>query len=283
MRAKISAVINTLNEEENLPFALRSVRSWVDEIVVVDMHSEDRTVDIAREYGAKVFFHERAGFADPARAYAVGKATGDWILILDADELVPEPLSRHLQEIANNNRADVVKIPWLNYLLGAPLMHTYWGPEQDKHERFFRHGMLQTSAKVHKFLELVPGARVLELAYAPGLAVVHFNYLDTSQFVEKLNRYTTIEAQQASGRGEVANVWRAIYRSAREFLVRYLYKQGYRDGWRGLYLSGLMAMYRWTTYAKLQELESTGGRKAIQESYGREAERIIAGYEGDTL
>jgi glycosyltransferase involved in cell wall biosynthesis len=82
-------VINTLNEERRLPYALRSVQDWVDEIVVVDMHSDDKTVEIAEAFGARIFTHERVGYADPARAFAFARATGDWILILDADELVP--------------------------------------------------------------------------------------------------------------------------------------------------------------------------------------------------
>src|SRR5450759_1251360 len=93
MGTRISAVINTLNEERNLPFALRSVQDWVDEIVVVDMHSEDATRDIAKQYGARVFLHERLGYADPARAFALEQAVGDWILLIDADELIPAPLS----------------------------------------------------------------------------------------------------------------------------------------------------------------------------------------------
>ena len=86
---RISVVINTLNEERRLPYALRSVQDWVDEIVVVDTHSDDKTVEIAEEFGARIFTHERVGYADPARAFAFARATGDWILILDADELVP--------------------------------------------------------------------------------------------------------------------------------------------------------------------------------------------------
>jgi len=277
-KARISVVINTFNEEKNLPYSLRSVRPWADEIIVVDMHSEDSTVEIARKFGAKVFLHERVGYADPARAYAVANATAEWILMLDADEVVPAPLSCHLKRIADDDRADIVMIPWLNYLLGAPLLHSGWGPEQDKQFRFFKRGMVEFTPKVHHVSKIVPGARVLQLAYQPGMAVVHLNYVDAWQFIEKLNRYTTIEAQQASERGEQASAWRALYWAIREFLSRYLLKQGYRDGWRGFYLSGLMAMYRWVTYAKLQELKSTGGHRATLESYKHEAEQVIASY-----
>ncbi|MGH9356058.1 MAG: glycosyltransferase family 2 protein, partial [Terriglobia bacterium] len=130
--SRISVVINTFNEEKNLPYALRSVQTWADEIIVVDMHSEDRTVEIARQFGAKVYFHERMGFVEPARAFAIGQASGDWIMVLDADEIVPEPLSRKLIEIAHGDEGvDAARLPWVNYLLGAAIRHTGWGPSQD--------------------------------------------------------------------------------------------------------------------------------------------------------
>ncbi len=94
---KISVVINTLNEEENLPRVLASVKNFADEIVVCDMHSEDGTVEIAKKAGAKVYKHKRIGYVEPARNYAISKTTGEWILILDADEQVPKALIKELK------------------------------------------------------------------------------------------------------------------------------------------------------------------------------------------
>jgi glycosyltransferase involved in cell wall biosynthesis len=280
MKPRISAVINTLNEEKNLPFALRSVQSWVDEIVVVDMYSDDRTADIAREFGAKVFPHERVGFADPARAFALEQASGDWILMLDADEVVPLPLSRTLVNIALSDSADVVRIPWLNYLLGAPLMHTNWGPGQDTHLRFFKKHHMIATPEVHNHIHPVPGSRVLKLKYEPGLAVVHFNYLDSQHFIEKLNRYTSIEANQAFERGERITAFGALAKGAKEFGSRYIKGSGFRDGWRGFYLSLFMSFYRIVTAAKLRELKALGQKDQIESRYRQDAEEILKAYEG---
>src|SRR5512142_1439943 len=129
---KVSVVINTLNEESNLPYCLRSVAPWASDIVVVDMHSTDDTRKIAERYGARVFLHEPLGFADPARAFAVSKATHDWILVLDADELVSVALHDELLRIASADEADVVKIPRRNYMFGAPLADTGWAPARDR-------------------------------------------------------------------------------------------------------------------------------------------------------
>jgi glycosyltransferase involved in cell wall biosynthesis len=279
MKPRISAVINTLNEERNLAYALRSVRAWVDEIVVVDMHSEDRTVEIAREFGAEVYLFERMGFCEPARKYAVEQATGEWVLLIDADEMIPLRLSEKLMEIAADDAADVVVVPWLNYLLGGPLWHTGWGPDQDDHPRFFKKDKMSLNSRIHGSTRPSPGTRVLRLAYDDKLPFHHFNYVDSAHFLEKLNRYTTIEAQQAFERGEPVSRYKALRQAAAEFKNRYFRLRGYRDGWRGFYLSGFMAMYRWATCAKLQELYSTGGRDNILNSYRSAAEELASEYE----
>jgi glycosyltransferase involved in cell wall biosynthesis len=273
---RISVVVHTLNEERNLPFCLRSVRPWVDEIVVCDMHSDDRTPEIAREFGAHVVTHERAGYADPARAFAVAQAHGDWILVLDADELVPEPLSRRLRELADAGEADVVRLPRLNYHLGAPLRHTGWGPRQDRLPRFFRRGAVTYSPDIHS--HPVPSGRQLDLPYRDREAIVHFNYLDCAHFLEKLNVYTSIEARQARARRRSHSFGQAMRSAGREFLVRYFYRKGFLDGWRGFYLSLFMVFYRLATYAKLKELEAAGDRAVIDARYRAEAERWLQGY-----
>jgi glycosyltransferase involved in cell wall biosynthesis len=250
----------------------------VDEIIVVDMHSTDATREIAESFGARVFLHDRLGYADPARAFALEQATGEWILLLDADELVPLPLSKRLLQVAVRNEADVVVIPWLNFLLGAALWHTGWGPTQDHHERFFRKGSVLARPTVHGFLEIQPEARVLKLPYEKDLAVVHFNYLDVRHFIEKLNRYTDIEAERLTDDPRAGSIPRACVRALREFLRRYLRFGGYRDGWRGFYLSALMATYRLAIAAKARERRVNGSREAVEAAYAREAEGVLAAY-----
>lgn len=274
----ISVVINTLNEEKNLPYTLRSVCDWADEIIVVDMNSDDRTVEIAKDYGAKIYFHERILAFDAAREFAIAQASGTWILVLDADELVPEPLSRKIMEITLQNEIDVVFIPRLNYLLGEVLMYTRWGADQDKQLRLFRKDKLTTSATIHNFMKPVDGANILELNYTSGMAIVHFNYLDSTHFIEKLNRYTSIEAHQSLERGEKHNYFHMVSAAAKEFMIRFIKNKGYKDGWRGLYLSLLMLFYRVVTNIKLKELETIGERSQIESHYHAEAERFLADY-----
>lgn len=298
---RISVIINTYNEERNLPYALRSVWSWTDEIVVVDMHSDDRTVAIAREFGAHVHPHERVGFADPARAFAIAQATGEWVLILDADELISPPLAERLREIAREDAADMINIPREEYFFGAQLRATGWGPEQGTHPRFFKRGMLHANAALHDFLKPVPGARILDLPYTPGAVMTHFAYLDLTQYVDKLNRYTGIEVRQSLARGEndtpmwvdrdmhpypplhalfrgrTGPPWALLY-GVFVFFSRYLKNRGYRDGWRGFYVSLLVGVYYLVAYAKLHERGAVGTRADVERAYHAEAERILRGF-----
>ena len=277
-RPRISAVVNTLNEERRLPHALGSVRPWVDEIVVVDMHSDDNTADIARGFGAVVYLHERVGYADPARAFAVDQSTGDWILVLDADEMVPAPLARRLMEIARGEAADIVRIPMLNYLFGAPLRGTGWGREQDTHMRFFRRGSMEITGDIHDYLHPAAGARIIEIEAREGLCLVHHNYSDVAHFVEKLNRYTEIEADAISRQKGRTSRSMALAGAAREFARRYVKQRGFRDGWRGFYLAWLMAGYRLITAAKVAQLRTAGTRDEIEAEYRRTAQRLLGEY-----
>lgn len=275
MRPSIAVVVNTLNEEKRLPSALASVYQWVDQIVVVDMRSDDRTADVARSFGAELFLHDRLGYADPARAYALSKATTDWILILDADELVPIELARTLQRVAADNAVDVVRIPMVNHLLGAKLVGTGWGPAQDRHIRFFRKGALTTTPDIHDYLRVAPGARILDLPVRESMALVHYNYTDVGHFLEKLNRYTDIEASSALEHGQPSSRPMALIAALREFVSRFVARRGYRDGWRGFYLAILMAGYRLVTAAKIEQLRRAGPRSDIEASYEQDADRLL--------
>lgn len=278
MAPTISVVINTFNEQENLPFALGSVRTWVDEIIVVDMYSDDRTVEIARSFGAKVFLHKKLGFADPARAFALEQATGDWILVLDADEMIPFPLSLELSKIAALGDFDVVQIHRLNYWFGAPVMHAYIGPHQDRQYRFFRRGHIESNPTIHNFFHPQSASRVVDLKYKPGLAITHFAYVDSQDFIEKTMRYTDIEARQAFERGEQGTFFSALFKVVKEIGGRYVKGKGFLDGWKGIYVTFLYTFYRVVSAAKLYELRVLGGREQTEAKYRQKAEEVLKVY-----
>ncbi len=280
--APISVVVVSLKATRVLAFALRSVASWAAEIVVVDMDSADDTIAIARAHGARVLTHPRAGCVEAARAFAVAAAREPWVLVLDADELVPLGLSRRLRAIAAADAADAVRIPRLNHLLGAPLPHTGWGPERDRQLRFFKPAAVAIPTRIHGPIAPRPGARVVELDVVPGEMLVHFNYTDVDDFVARLARYTTVEADQAHARGESGGAGRGLAAAAREWATRYLWHGGWRDGWRGTHLALLMAVYRVVVQAKLASRRRLGSGEDVRRAYDRDAERVLAAYRDDS-
>jgi glycosyltransferase involved in cell wall biosynthesis len=195
--ARISTVINTLNEEENLPRALASVKDFADEIVVVDMHSDDQTVDIAKKSGARVFEHDRTGYVEPARNFAISKAEGDWILILDADEELSQSLSKSLRKIADNPAADYYRLPRKNIIFGRWIKHTGWWP--DYNIRFFKKGCVSWNEIIHS-VPTTQGAGS-DLKADEENALVHHNYRTAEQYVERMNRYTSYQAKELAGSG----------------------------------------------------------------------------------
>jgi glycosyltransferase involved in cell wall biosynthesis len=275
----ISVVINTLNEEKNLPYCLRSVVSWATDIVVVDMHSTDRTRAIAESFGARFFLHEPLGFSEPARAFAVGQARQEWVLILDADELVSPELHAELRRIALADEADVVKIPRRNYMFGAALQHTGWSPAGDRQTRFFKKQALTLTHHIHKFMHPHQDARVLDLPDRPDWHLIHFNYVTVHQFVEKLNRYTTIEADQAFAAAKRFTLFQALSSATQEWYRRFVKYKGYKDGWRGFYLALLMGLYRLAIAAKITERLQAGTTQEIEETYRTLAESVLRRYE----
>lgn len=275
----ITCLIHTKQEQERIGHAVRSVRSWVDEVVVIDMMSTDATRQIAADLGARVVTTPDVGFADPARAAAVAAVTTEWVLVLDADEVVPMTLARRLSEIARRDEADVVVIPWLNYFMGSPMRTTDWGPAHDKHARFFRHGQVVYSEVVHVLPAIADGARVLDLPPEPDLCVHHFNYDDFSHFLQKLDRYTDFEAQALLAQPDGRSLRRALTRSGKEFARRWVKNRGYKEDYRAFVTSALMVAYRLVAWAKAEQLARTGDRAAVRAHYLEVAEELVTAYE----
>jgi glycosyltransferase involved in cell wall biosynthesis len=270
--------MNTRNEAGNIGNAIRSVRTWVDEVIVMDMESEDGTVEIARSLGAKVFSYPKVINFDAARVAAVEHATCDWVLLLDADEVIPLELSRRLRRAAQAHEADAYAIPRLNYFSGEALLNAGWAPEQDRQLRFFRKGTVTLNDILHAHIAANPGVRVVNMEYGPDACIVHFNYRDSTQFVGKLNQYTSLTAFQRrnSNRAKDRSI---VIVPVLEFLNRYFRKSGYRSGWRGFYYSFMMAAYTMTQAVKIREMQMGMDAEGSAERYQKIADAIIGNYE----
>lgn len=281
MKRKISVLINTFNEEKNIRNCLESVK-WADEIIVVDMYSEDKTVEIAKEYTDKIYFYERCGYADPARNFALEKATGDWILVVDADELVTLALKKKLLEISANDFAEVVLIPRSNYIFGHLFKYSGSSPLADAQVRFFKKGYMTFSSAVHQIYNINNGARIFKIDKEDE-TLIHFAYISVEQWVEKMNRYSTIEAKNSfNGIKTDLNFKGLFVKSLKTFIKKYFVQKGYKEGELGFLYIILELAYFNISYLKLKlmkRFDTINPEEKIKEKYEQIAKKILDEYD----
>lgn len=254
----ISVVIHTCDESRYIEDCLKSV-AWADEIVIIDMESTDGTVEICRQFTGRIFTHERLPTADSARNFGLSKASCDWILTVDPDERVSPELRKLLPELAAGGDADGYVLPFRTWMFGREIKHTGWG--QDEHLRFFRRGTVDFPGHVH--LQPTINGQVKKITREAG-CIEHINYESVSQFIEKLNRYTGLEAGRLKEEGRPFHWLKLFYQPGKEFVRRYVSFAGYKDGLVGLILSLLMGFYTHVTYVKLWELYEAEKRQGGQ-------------------
>ncbi|MCC7203547.1 MAG: glycosyltransferase family 2 protein [Phycisphaeraceae bacterium] len=247
---RISVVINTLNSEKYLDQCLASV-AGADEIVVCDMHSTDQTLEIAARHGCRIVLHERTGYVEPARNFAIRQATGDWILVVDSDEVIPAALWDHLVAYAARpDAAEALRIPRKNLALARFLW--CWYPSYIT--RFFRRGCVDWPHLVH--VAPTVAGRVDHISRRRlDLAIIHYNYDSIEQCIARMNTYTTLEVERFRGRGEKFSAWKMLLRSVNEFHKRMIHLRGYRDGMHGVIFVGISVFYQFLAMAKLWEAE----------------------------
>ena len=251
----LSVAIVAMNEEAIIGRTLESVR-WADEVVLIDSGSTDRTCDIAREYGAKVLLKEWPGFS-LQKTYAFENCTQDWILSLDADEVVSPELAEEIREVVGN--ADALNGYWVprkNLFLGK--WTRFGGFYPDPKLRLFRRGRgFMTGAEPHPRIDLKP-----EFDQRTGRlknALVHDAYPTLSSYMAHMNSYSS-----AGAKGAVASGYRGfsfidiVVRPMATFIYNYFFRLGFLDGREGLLLHLYHAVYVSNKYAKVWELTRAG-------------------------
>lgn len=254
----ISALIFSKNAAAHIETTLRSVQ-FAQEIMLVDMMSTDDTLRLAKPLVSRVIQFPDEGFVEPIRNSAIKEATGDWILILDADESVPPQLQNRLQLIAqeaerDSSLGDCFYVPRKNMIFGDWMRTAGWWP--DLVLRFFKKGYVEWSSEIHS----VPITRgvVKELASEEQLALIHQNYQSVDQYVNRLNRYTSIQAEQRMAQSAKTTrplgAATVLHAFRTEFLSRLFARDGIRGGVRGVSLSLLQAMSDAVVVLKTVEL-----------------------------
>jgi len=249
----ISVTIICLNEEANIRDCLESV-GWADEIVVSDSGSTDRTREICAEFGALVTSDAWRGFGAQKNLCA-SRARGEWILNIDADERVtPELRDEILRFVAaGGNGVNGCYVPRRNYFGRRRVRHCGWWP--DYNLRLYRAGCGRwLERRVHEAVELTGPAGRLK---GP---LEHRTYRDVADYLQRMQRYSTLAAEEMREEGRHASVTDLLCRPFFTFFKMYVLKLGFLDGALGVILSALYASYTLSKYAKLWELDRAGKR-----------------------
>ena len=251
-RPGLSVAVITLNEERNIAACLDSVQ-WAGEIVVCDSGSQDRTVEIAQRCGARTFRDAWRGFA-AHKNLAVERCRGTWVLVLDADERVPEPLRQEIEGVLQaGGPADGYSVARRNYFLGEWIRHGGWYP--DRTVRLFRNGRGRFEPRaVHEALDV--SGTVAELREP----LDHHTYASVQDFLQRMARYADLAAAEMHTTGKRCGVTDVTLRPVWTALRMYVFQRGFLDGWRGLLLAGFYAAYTLAKYAALWERERGSAR-----------------------
>lgn len=248
----ISVVIITYNEEKNIRRCLEHIQ-WAQEILVVDANSTDRTVEIAREYTDKIFLHSFEGYVGQ-KNYALDLATSDWVLSVDADEVVTQELLDRIRRIwpREKERYDGFTVNRRSQYLGKWIGRCGWYPDR-KLRLFRRQKGRWTGDDLHEKVHLE--GKVKDL----NADLLHYTYDNLADNIERIQRYSTIFAEAQFGKGRRATVLDLAVRPAARFFKAYILKRGFLDGRHGLILSTTAAFYVFLKYAKLWELQRMRG------------------------
>jgi glycosyltransferase involved in cell wall biosynthesis len=239
-------MIITQNEHNNIRECLESVR-WADEIVVVDAESSDDTRSICAEYTDRIFVRPWSGFA-AQKEFALNQCRSDWVLSLDADERVRPDLREEIQGLLTGTpKEDGYRVARRSYFLGRWIRHCGWYPGYQV--RLFRRNRVRMiKSRVHEGFEVQGPMGTLEYD------LDHFSHPTLFSSIQKLNRYTSLEALDRLDRRQVHAIDFLTHPLA-EFLKKYIRLQGFRDGSHGYLLSWISALVKMVLYMKIWHLQ----------------------------
>lgn len=255
MSTKISVVIHTFNCENILRDCLERVKDF-DEIVICDMYSDDKTLEIAKEYGCKIVMFERSGYAEPARNFAIQSASNDWVFVVDSDEWVKEPLKKQIRDFVENpgeytgarivRRArdindktvysDDTKLDIPEYLI-----------------RVFRKDDVDWPPEVHSS-PIIKSGKIYDFPYTgEGVVLDHVMDFSWHDYIDKLNKYTDFEVEKLVRKGKKVNIYYTYFQSIWRTLEMFFFEGGYKQGIDGFIWCAVAGFYKFLSRAKYLE------------------------------
>ena len=244
-RRKISCFLIVCNEADRLEASLRPLAGWVDQLIVLDSGSTDGSVEIAQKYADDVYQTDWPGFG-PQRNRALAYCKHDWVMTIDADEVMTEELKAEIDTVLSkpNLTANFIRLPWHTFLFGKPLKYGRYSTPQGK--LFLKTGAKFKDRQVHETL-IMPSRQTITLK-SP---LLHYSWRDYQHVSEKHLKYGVLGAQDKAKNKKKASILYAFFRSITDFLQQYILRLGFLDGQRGLLMAVILSQYAFHKYAAL--------------------------------
>jgi glycosyltransferase involved in cell wall biosynthesis len=244
---RVSGIVVTKNEENNIQDCLESLK-WVDEIIIVDSNSGDKTAEIAKQYTSKIYTVDFESVAEK-RKFSLDKSSCEWVLFLDADERVSDELRNEIVSLKENTNIEGYYINRKNFYLGKWIKHC--GLYPDFHLRLFKRDKAQiTDRVVHESIEINGKSEKLKHD------ILHYSCNDLYQMMNKINYYSTLEAEEHFQKNKQITKAGAFAHSISAFLRMFISRKGYKDNLYGFYVSISDALTNFLTHLKLLKLQN---------------------------
>ena len=238
--------------------ALRSV-TWVDEIVVVDSGSRDGTLEVARRYASRVIERPWPGFRDQYQ-FAADACVNDWLLFIDADEVIPEALAEEMKErLTANSRRDAAAraagyvAPRRTWFIDRWIRHGAW--KSDREVRLYNRRLGQWKGDLHACVHVDGPTETFQNVYH------HYTYADVADHVKTVNRYSTTAAEDMAAAGKKTSAVKAFLGGIGRFLRDYILKRGFLDGFPGFVIAVNSGYHSFLKQVKLAEMTMTGKKE----------------------
>jgi len=248
MSTKLSVVIITFNEQNDIERCLDSVSKIADEIIIVDSLSIDNTEEICKKYDVKFFSQKWLGYSEQ-KNYANKLATNNLIFSIDADEAVSAELEKSIIDIKNTAKdGQAFKVDRLTNYCGKWIKHCGWYPDTKLRIWFKNEGEWQGELHEEVIFTNQPEIKTLKGD------LLHYSYHSINQHIAQFNKFTDIGAEQAHKKGKKSNLFIATYKSIWKFKRDYIFKLGFLDGYYGFVICALSSQATFAKYLKLREL-----------------------------
>lgn len=239
---KVSAVVITKNEKSAIGRALDSVL-WCDEIIVIDDFSTDSTVNIAKKHGAKVYRRKLNNDFAAQRNYGISKTNNDWVLFIDADEVISKELKNNIQKVLSKPKYMAYGFVRVNIFLGKEILFTE--PNNKNLVRLVNKNNGIWERKVHEYWDTDQEAGAIEGK------LLHYNTEDINDLINKIAYYSEIHASEILKERKKVNIFKPLFYPPAKFIKNYVFEKGYKDGIRGFILSMTMSFHSFLSWSKL--------------------------------